>query len=176
MAGPPSGGPMDLETWELLSYVVTVIGLPLAIGVFVYEQRKERRNEEDAVYESLADNYQSFLRVVLKHPDLHLFSTQKTTELTAEQQERMTIIFGMLIALFERAYILLYEPALSGEKQRRWGTWEDSMREWCEREDFRELLPTLLIGEDPEFGVYIRALGDEYAAAQARSEKRVAGA
>lgn len=42
---------MNLETWELMSYVVTVIGLPLAIAVFVYEQRKERDNEEEAVYQ-----------------------------------------------------------------------------------------------------------------------------
>jgi hypothetical protein len=30
------------STWELLSYVVTTIGLPLAIVVLVYEQKKER--------------------------------------------------------------------------------------------------------------------------------------
>lgn len=29
---------MDIETWELLSYIVTTIGLPAAIGVFLYEQ------------------------------------------------------------------------------------------------------------------------------------------
>jgi hypothetical protein len=45
---------MSLETWELLSYVVTVVGLPLAIAVFLYEQRRERGNEEEAVYESLS--------------------------------------------------------------------------------------------------------------------------
>ena len=29
------------------------------------------------------------------------------------------------------------------------------MREWCQREDFRALLPTLLHGEDAEFAEYI---------------------
>ena len=152
---------MNLETWELLSYVVTVIGLPLAIGVFVYEQHKERRNEEELVYESISDNYQEFLRVVLENPDLRLFSMQKTPELDEVQRERMTVIFGMLISLFERTYILLYEKDLHDAKLRRWSTWEDSMREWCAREDFRDLLPTLLIGEDPEFGAYITRLAAE---------------
>jgi len=32
---------VSLQTWELLSYVVTVVGLPLAIVVFLLEQRKE---------------------------------------------------------------------------------------------------------------------------------------
>ena len=36
------GGMFSRETWEVLSYAVTVVGLPLAIGVFLYEQRKER--------------------------------------------------------------------------------------------------------------------------------------
>ena len=40
-----------LETWELLSYIVTVIGLPLAISVFIFEQRKERNSGEGKVYQ-----------------------------------------------------------------------------------------------------------------------------
>jgi len=149
---------MNIETWELLSYVVTVVGLPLAIAVFAVEQRKERQNEEEAVYESISDNYQEFLRIVLEHPDLHLFSMAKTPELTEEQQERMMVIFSMLISLFERAYMLLYEEGANSEKLRRWHSWEDYMREWCAREDFRDSLDSLLAGEDQDFCAYILAL------------------
>jgi hypothetical protein len=157
---------MNLETWEFLSYAVTVIGLPLAIGVFVYEQHKERKNEEELVYESISDNYQEFLRVVLEHPDLHLFSMAKTPALSEEQHERMTVIFSMLISLFERAYIMLYEEGVHRDKQRRWSSWEDYMREWCAREDFRDALDTLLIGEDKDFCVYIRELAASTVAGQ----------
>jgi len=149
---------MNTETWELLSYIVTVIGLPLAIVVFFVQQRKERQNEEDAVYESVSDNYQEFLRIVLEHPDLHLFSMAKTPELTDEQNERMMVIFSMLISLFERAYMLLYDADGHPGKQRRWHSWEDYMREWCAREDFRDSLDSLLAGEDPDFCDYIRGL------------------
>lgn len=149
---------MSIETWELLSYVVTVIGLPLAIAVFFIQQRKERQNEEEAVYESVSDNYQDFLRIVLEHPDLHLFSMTKTPALTEEQNERMMVIFSMLVSLFERAYLLLYDESENSAKLRRWHSWEDYMREWCAREDFRESLDTLLIGEDPRFCTYIRQL------------------
>ena len=149
---------MSPATWELLSYVVTVIGLPMAIAVFVTEKRKERRNEEEAVYESVSDNYQEFLRIVLEHPDLHLFSMTKTPALTEDQQERMMVIFSMLISLFERAYMLLYEEGANSDKLRRWHSWEDYMREWCAREDFRDSLDTLLTGEDPDFCAYIRGL------------------
>ena len=33
-----------IEFWEFLSYLVTVIGLPLAIFTYWKEQRKEREN------------------------------------------------------------------------------------------------------------------------------------
>jgi hypothetical protein len=152
---------VDAGTWELLSYVVTTIGLPLAILVFIYEQKKERDNEDEEVYQLLSDNYQDFLKIALGHPDLHLFSPEETPELSIEQQERRLIIFNMLISLFERAYLLLYEPKMASQHKRRWLSWEDYMREWCKREDFRALLPVLLEGEDPEFSAYIRALADK---------------
>jgi len=147
-----------LETWELLSYVVTVVGLPVAIAVFVFEQRKERENEEDEVYQSLSDNYQEFLKITLANPDLHLFAEGKAVEPTPEQRERMAIIFEMLVSLFERAYLLLYEERMTQMQERRWSSWEDYMRDWCRREDFRTALPALLRGEDPEFAAYLEKL------------------
>ena len=150
---------MSLETWELLSYVVTVVGLPLAIGAYLYEQRKERANEEEEVYQLLSDNYQDFLKVVLANSDLKLFSTMpKLPDLSEDQRERMRLIFSMLISLFERAYLLLYQDSLADAKLRRWRSWEDYMREWTERDAFRSQLPELLKGEDPEFVAYIQTL------------------
>ena len=96
--------------------------------------------------------------MALGHPDLRLFTPEQTPELNDEQRERMLIIFNILISLFERAYLLLYEPKMSKKHKRRWLSWEDYMREWCRREDFRALLPVLLEGEDAEFSAYIRAL------------------
>lgn len=150
-----------LETWELLSYVVTVVGLPFAIGVFLFEQRKERENEEEATWQQLSDAYIDFLEVVLANPDLKLRSQASTPDLTDEQRERMWVIFDMLISLFERAYLLVWEPDMSEKQLRRWHSWEDYMREWCRREDFRERLPDLLRGEDPDFAHYILRLAQE---------------
>ena len=149
------------DTWELLSFVVTVIGLPVAILVFLWEQRRERNNEEEAEYQLLADAYNDFLKVVLDHADLHLRGNASTVNLTAEQEERMLVIFDMLISLFERAYLVAYAPDMSGAKARRWNSWNDYMRDWCRREDFLKRLPMLLRGEDPEFSAYILRLAAE---------------
>lgn len=149
---------MTIEFWELGSYIVTVIGLPLAILVFLYEQRKERENEEEEVYQLLSDNYQDFLTVSLEHPDLRLFSASGAPSLNEEQSERLLIIFSMLTALFERAYLLLYEEDMSPKQARRWNSWEDYIREWCNKPHFRSLLPKMLIGEDPSFASYIEKI------------------
>jgi hypothetical protein len=149
----------SLEAWEFASYVVTVVGLPLAIAAYVYEQRRERANEEEEVYQLLSDNYQDFLKVVLENSDLKLFSPNpREVYLNEEQRERMMLIFGMLISLFERAYLLLYEEKLSNDKLRRWRSWEDYMREWVARDAFRSLLPELVKGEDPQFVTYLKSL------------------
>jgi hypothetical protein len=147
--------------WEVTSYVVTVFALPFAIFLFLYEQRKERDNEDEEAYQLLQNAYNDFLKIVLDNPDLQLRSTTKPHDLTDEQRERTLIIFEMLVALFERAYIVSYEPDLKGVALRRWNSWDDYMREWCRREDFYYLLPQLLRGEDPDFAAYIRRIADE---------------
>lgn len=152
---------LNAETWEVASYVVTVIGLPLAIAIFFVQQRRERRNEEDEVYQLLSDAYNDFLRVVIDNPDLRLRSNTPTPDLSAEQQERMLVIFDMLISLLERAYLTAYGEMMTPAQQRRWNSWEDFMREWLRRDDFYYRLPQLLKGEDPEFAAYLQGLAEE---------------
>lgn len=148
---------MGREDWEMWSYVVTVVGLPFAIAVFILEQRKERANEEEEVYQRLSDEYAEFLKLVLQNSDLHLTAT-KVYPLTEEQLERKLVLLDILVSLFERAYLLVYEENMGERQQRLWQSWEDYMREWCHRDDFRSLLPRLLRGEDPDFSDYIRGL------------------
>ncbi|HQS37660.1 MAG: hypothetical protein B7Y16_07835 [Methylotenera sp. 24-45-7] len=155
---------MKLETWELLSYIVTVFGFPLAIFAFMIEQRKERENEDEEVYQLLTADYTDFLKLVMANPDLQLRSNCEITSLTEEQQERKLVIFEILISLFERAYLLSYDEKMSNKQLRRWRSWEDFMSEWCEREDFRKILPRLLQGEDPDFAAHIKQLAAKFSA------------
>lgn len=106
-----------------------------------------------------------FLKVALDNPDLRLFSIQGSVILNDEQKERQYIIFAMLISLFERAYLLLYEENMAPKQARRWNSWEDYMHEWCDRPDFHASLPKLLRGEDPSFIDYMNRI-----AAQTQTE------
>ncbi len=154
-----------LEWLEAASYVITIVGLPFAIVVFLYEQRRERQNEEEEIYQRLSDEYAEFLKVVLQHADLGLMREQ-TTEipLTDEQRERRGVLFELLISIFDRSYLLVYEEHMKRQTQRLWMSWEDYMRYWCRRQDFRRLLPGLIEGEDPDFGAHISRIAAEEAA------------
>ena len=151
----------DRSTWEIASYVVTVIGLPLAIFIFIFEQRKERGQKEDEIYQLLSNAYNDFLKVMMENPDLRLRSETATLDLSPEQQERMLVIFDMLISLLERAYLTAYSDEMTSLQLRRWNSWEDFMREWARRDDFYYRLPRLLKGEDAEFAAYLSRIAED---------------
>jgi hypothetical protein len=154
--------PMTLrESLEIASYLVTVIGLPFAVWVFFAEQRKERENEEEEAYQHLSDAYNDFLKIVLANADLQLRTNAALPNPTPEQNERMLVIFDMLISLFERAYLVAHKREMTPTEQRRWNSWDDYMREWSRREDFANALPMLLRGEDPEFQTYLKRVAAE---------------
>ena len=146
-----------VSTFEFLSYVVTVFGFPFAIIIFAYEQRKQRQTDEEELHLQLSDDYTDFLKLVLENSDLQLLRKDNNSsyELNSEQKERRFAIFGILIAIFERAYLLVYEEKMSKQTTRLWKSWEDFMGEWCRRKDFRSELPRLLEGEDDEFASHL---------------------
>jgi hypothetical protein len=56
----------------------------------------------------------------------------------------------MLVSLFERAFILLYEET-KPTYQRMWNSWNDYINLWVKYPNFRAVLPELMKGEDPAF-------------------------
>ena len=148
-------------TLEMASFIVTVVGLPFAILVFLKQERAERENEEEEAYLLLANAYNDFLKVVLQHSDLQLRTNAALENPTPEQQERMWVIFDMLVSLFERAYLVAWKPDMSETERRRWNSWDDYMGEWCARDDFYCRLPQLLRGEDGAFIAYINHVADK---------------
>ena len=152
---------------EALSYLVTILGFPGAIAVFVYEHRRRLANEEAELHRNLSEEYDNFLRLVLDNADVLLLrQSAAPPDLSDEQLERREIIFRMLVSLFEKAYIILYDEGMGRDARRRWLSWEDDMREWCRKKGFQAVLPELLEGEDDEFSAYILAL----AQAESQSE------
>jgi hypothetical protein len=152
-----------LEWLEAGSYIVTVVGLPFAIGVYFYDRLRDRQNDEEEIFLRLSDEYADFMRLVIDNADLRLLSPAVPDSLSAEQLERKQALFAILVSLFERAYVLVYEERMNRQQARLWQSWEDYMHEWCQRKDFRAALPGLLHGEDPDFVATIGRIAETVA-------------
>ncbi len=93
---------MDVMQWlEALSYLVTVIGLPLAIAVFIHDRRRERQSDEEEIFLRLSDEYSDFMHLVIDNADLNLLSQAPKGELNEEQLERKHALFAILVSLFD---------------------------------------------------------------------------
>ncbi len=146
---------------EALAYIVTILGFPAAIIVFTYEHRRRLGTQKNELHRRISEEYDNFLRLALDHADLLLWRrADAATSFTEEQLERRDILFRMLVSLFEKAYIILHTDNMDHDAARRWLSWEDDMREWCRRPDFRTLLPNLLEGEDDAFSAHIRRIAE----------------
>ena len=163
-----------IEIVEFSFYLVETFALPFAILVFVIERRKERFVDEEELYQRLSDEYTNFLKLVLDNSDLQLLrKSAPLAQLNEEQMERKLALFGILVSIFERAYILVLRRAHEQTDARLWSSWEDYMREWCRRADFRHALSELLEGEDPDFRAHIERIAE--VAANAAPPLKIAG-
>jgi hypothetical protein len=140
-----------LEFFEFLSYAATVIGIPMAIWIFFHEEKKERMAEQEEIYDKLMDHYDDILLRLFEHPglDQHDLPLQDP-----ELKRQQKILYEMLVTLFERAFILLYGER-EADYMRMWNSWEDYIKIWTARRNFREALPELMQGEDHEFVKYM---------------------
>jgi len=63
---------------------------------------------------------------VLENSDLHLLQREVSThELFPEQKDHRFVIFGILVSLFKRAYLLVYEEKMDKQTARLLQSWED---------------------------------------------------
>jgi hypothetical protein len=145
-----------LEFFEFMSYVATIIGIPLAIWVFIHEEKKERQSEQEEIYDKLMDHYDHILGRLFEHPDIDQHNKPLAD---AELMRQQKLLYEMLINLFERAFILLYDEKEEAYR-RMWHSWEDYIALWVHRPNFNEMLPDLVKGEDPYFVNYIARLAN----------------
>jgi hypothetical protein len=129
-----------LPHFELASYVVTVLGVPAAIYVYMREQASLRYEREYGTFDSLDDKYIELQTLCLDHPNLDIFDTpfEQPPKLTPQQQKQEEAILLIRVAIFERAY-LMYNRTSKGVKQSQWTGWEEEIIEWLERPNFAKV-------------------------------------
>ncbi|MBU0908483.1 MAG: hypothetical protein KKA54_09885 [Proteobacteria bacterium] len=156
----------SIKIFELLSYIVTTIGLPFAIGTFIFQKRNEHKAEEENTFHQLDESYVSFLQLCLQHPDLDIFcppigNTYKPTE---EQLRREHAVFGILISLFERAYFMFRDKSPEFRRS-QWRGWVEYMECYSYRANFEREWNKIGSQFDKEFQTFMQNLVEKTKAA-----------
>ena len=124
---------------EMATFVITILGLPAAIFIYLKEQKQQREEREYGTYDALDDKYIEIQQLCLDHPELDIFDSPfvTPTQLSEQQRKQEEAILLIRISIFERAF-LMYQRAPSESKQDQWEGWSEEIKEWLERKNFKE--------------------------------------
>lgn len=119
--------------------------------------KKEQQDREYGTYDALDEKYLQFLNLCFTHPELDIFEKPDAAPrpLSEEQKKQELIALTMLTSICERAY-LMYSDQSTALKRRQWSGWDEFIRGYCQRENFRRALAQTGEGFDLGFQQYIR--------------------
>lgn len=132
------------ELFQLTANAATVLGIPIAILVYLDEMKKERKEREYATFDALDEKYLEFLNLCITKPrlDLYYIPLKKAPVLSEEERIQQYAMFEILISLMERAY-LMYGDQSSDIKKSQWDGWDQYMIQLSKRPIFKKLWPLL---------------------------------
>jgi hypothetical protein len=143
-------GVEDFATYlQVATNLLVCLSILWLVPSFIINKRKETERYELETYNKLNDEYLRILEVLLNNVGLDLYAdTGEAYSQDPLVKRKRLLIYSMLITLFERAYILLYEGKSDRARDRRWKGWEEYIKEWCSRPDFRVHLQDSLKNDD----------------------------
>lgn len=126
---------------EIGANVATILGIPIAIILFMRDRNKERADKSLEAYDRLDERYIDYVKLCLEHPDLDVFEVslnQKTNDSSGETEgsakRREIMLFTILISIFERAYVTYMAE---NSKNQAISEWQAYIRYWCAKENFQ---------------------------------------
>ena len=125
---------------EIATFIITILGLPAAIFIYLQEQKKQREEREYGTYDALDDKYIEIQQLCLDHSELDVFDSpfDSPVDLSEQQKKQEEAILLIRISIFERAF-LMYQRAPSKSKQDQWEGWAEEIKEWLERKNFKTI-------------------------------------
>ena len=111
---------------EGTTYIVSIIGVPVAIVLYARSLLAEKHAREWAIYEAVQEKYMNFLDTALSRPKVGVLWTEPDVlkgELSADERIDQDLLFNILTSIFERAF-LVYRRASSAQRKRQWAGWE----------------------------------------------------
>jgi hypothetical protein len=144
------------DFFELLSYIAFSLGIPAALFEYRRENRHDRREREQEIYDSLDEGFIEFQKMCLQYPYLDVadIPDEQPVELTPEQQKEEYTVLLILFSLFERAYLMQLDSPTPATRT-QWSGWDKAIHQYFQRSNVVEAW--LKVGEwfDPRFEDYL---------------------
>lgn len=124
---------------ESFSYIVAIVGASTAVIIFWKNSSAESRDMERRIYKDMQDQMHRINELCFNHPELDAGWFRRDgvgVSLTPEQKVQLCILYDMITSLFEDAY-LIYGVASAKQRQRQWGGWEEYIRDYVGRPDYK---------------------------------------
>lgn len=147
---------------EALAYCATIIGIPVAIAVFIYQKRKDRIAQETDTYLRANDKYVQYLTLCLQHPDLGFCENSMNEPEVARSGFNLAQLnlFTVLVSMLETGF-LLYRYQTTAIRETQWRGWHDYIEYWARRSDFRKAWEAIGPQFDNDFQVFTNRLISE---------------
>jgi hypothetical protein len=154
------------EYLDLVNALVVTIGIPLAIWKYFKNAKQEKEKNGYMAFDSLDKEYQ---KICLDNPTLRIsdidtpMTMAEYQQLTAKDKRAISLIYIILVSTFERAYFL-YTNNLGGIriskeiKESQWQGWVMYMRNYKEKEVFKNAWKEIGDGFDTKFIEFFNSL------------------
>ena len=125
---------------DVASQIITLLGVPTAIYLYIKEQKTQREEREHDTFDSLDNKYIELQELCLSYPHLDVFDTKKieTKPLTESEKKQEEAKILIRISIFERSF-LMYKKTSIKQKKVQWKGWDIEILEWFERENFNNV-------------------------------------
>ena len=150
---------LDVNTLDILAKITQLVGIPIGIIVYALNKRRERLDREYGTYNALDEKYVDYLKLCLDNHDLDVadIPNARIGPLSPEQQHRELVMFSILIAIMERAY-LMYKDKSDAVRRAQWEGWNAYIVDWCHRPNFALAAPGLSQEFDRRFCKYLQGV------------------
>ena len=141
---------------ELVAYIATIVGFPLAFIIFWRQKKEERKQTHLNSYSSVDEKFFDFLKVCAENPQLNcsLFSDDSIKLKKEEEIQRITI-YEMLICVFERVHIFYSYKLKDSRMNDQEIGWEVYIKKWFKKKSFGKAWVKIKDSYDKQFVDYM---------------------
>ena len=147
------------QAFSTFSSILLSTSIVFSIPFWAINKLHERKQIQIDAYKELISEYTKLMEIFLCNTELNLYEDFEDLKIpnNSLQERKIKIIFSMLVALFERAYITFHNNG-SWLRKKYWQEWDTYIKDWCKKPLFYRYLSTTLAHSDSDFTSYMNSI------------------